>query len=76
MIFSPLSSPRLSHLRQSTYGSTESISTQSGSYHLPSSAYTPNEASFKLEDVDMNDLYGKTKPTLGSQETAQSSTSN
>ena len=74
MIFSPLSSPRLSHLRQSTYGSTESISTQSGSYHLPSSAYTPNEASFKLEDVDMNDLYGKTKPTF--RETAQSSTSN
>ena len=59
-----MSSPRLSHLRQSTYGSTESISTQSGSYHLPSSAYTPNEASFKLEDVDMNDLYGKTKPTV------------
>merc|ERR1712176_1373269 len=35
---------------ESFAGSTESLSTQSGSYHLPSSAYTPNEASFKFEE--------------------------
>ena len=49
LLFSPLSSPRLSHLRSRT-ASYDSCSTQSDSYYLPSSAYTPNETSLKFDD--------------------------
>ena len=59
---SPLSSPRLRHLGHVSFGgSMESLSTQSGSYHMPSSAYTPsnfesNPTSFKIDDHDDDDL--------------------